>query len=283
MCTEIPTVEQIQETAKYIREKVGDFSPIVGMQLGTGSNEMGDHLDASPKPIIIPYSEIPHFPTCTVPGHSGELICGYVSGVPTICLKGRFHFYEGHTMQRATYPIRVLAMLGVKTLILTNAAGCLQKTWTLGDIVVLTDHLNFMGTNPLIGPNVDLFPPFSTRFPDMSNCYDASLRELAKKKGEELGLKLREGVYFAYSGPSFETGAEIHMMRVIGADCVGMSTVPEVIVARHCGMKCLAFSIMTDIAEADAHPCHEEIVEVGHKSSDSLINLLRHIIPKMVG
>ena len=244
---------------------------------------MADNLDPTPKPVSIPYADIPHFPTCSVMGHSGNFIVGCYAGVPVVCLQGRVHFYEGVPMNKTTYPIRVLAKLGVKTLILTNAAGCLQKEWKLADIMVVADHINFFGTNPLIGPNLDLFPPHSVRFPDMSNCYNKDLRQLAKDSAAEIGLAgvMREGIYIAYSGPSFETEAEMKLFHIIGADAVGMSTIPEVIVARHSGLRCLAFSVMTDICEADAHPNHLEIVKVGHDSSAALLRILHHAMPKL--
>lgn len=281
---QFPTKEHLEETAAFIRSKAPGFSAVIGIQLGTGSNELGDQLDESPKPVVIPYSEIPHFTAPTVHGHSGEFICGYFSGIPVFCLKGRVHFYEGLPLTKTTYPIRVLAQLGVKALILTNAAGCMRLEWKLGDLMLVSDHINFFGTNPLIGPNLDLFPPYSTRFPDISNCYDKELRGIMRETAKTVGLEgvLREGVYLAYSGPSFETPAEAQFFKKIGADTVGMSTIPEVIVAAHSGIRSVAFSVVTDICEADAHPDHFEIMRVGHESSDRLIRLLRSALPAVL-
>lgn len=239
-------------------------------------------MDKSPEIISIPFCEIPNFPICTVAGHDGLLICGYLNGVPVICLRGRFHYYEGNTLQRATFPIRVLATLGVKTLILTNAAGGLNRTWNLGDIMVITDHINLLGTNPLIGPNADYFPPYSVRFPSMTDCYNPHLRDIAKDCANSLGKPLREGIYVSYAGPTFETLAETQMFIKINASAVGMSTVSEVIVARHCGMNCLALSVMTDICGKDAHPDHFEILKVGERAASQVIAIIKAVVPKIL-
>ena len=278
-----PTLAQLEESVAFIRTKFPDFHAVIGIQLGTGSNELADHLDEKPAPISVPFAEIPHFPICTALGHTGDLIYGHYAGIPVICLKGRVHFYEGVPMYKTTYPIRVLAKLGVKTLVLTNAAGCMQLEWHLADIMIVSDHINLFGTNPLIGPNLDFFPPHSVRFPDMSNCYNSELRQIAKDSAAAVGLSniMREGVYLAYSGPSFETEAEVKAFKVMGADAVGMSTIPEVIVARHSGIRCLAFSVMTDICEADAHPNGLEIIKVGQDSSASLLRILRQAMPAL--
>ena len=171
---------------------------------------MGEKFDATPAKIVIPYSEVPYFARSTVPGHAGNLILGYIGGVPVICMQGRFHYYEGYSMAQVTYPVRVMAKIGISCLVVSNAAGCVVPEWKVGDIALITDHINFSGTNPLIGPNKDLFPPHSVRFPDMGNCYDAKLRELVNEVAVKKGISLREGVYWGMSGPSFETSLLLH-------------------------------------------------------------------------
>ena len=279
----VPTLEQLEETASFLKSQCPDFNALIGIQLGTGSNEMADKFDSTPKPISVPFSAIPNFSICTAIGHYGEFIFGYIKGVPVICLKGRVHLYEGISLAHTTFPIRVLAKLGIKIVVLTNAAGCLEATWNLGDIMIVSDHINMLGTNPLIGPNLDYFPPHSVRFPDMSNAYDAELRQVVKDAARECGIssKIREGVYLAYSGPSFETGAETRFFQCVGASSVGMSTVAESIVAVHSGLKCVALSVQTDICVADAHPDGEAIIQVGKEATLTLYTLIAHMITKL--
>ncbi|KAA6382466.1 MAG: purine-nucleoside phosphorylase [Streblomastix strix] len=280
--SDFPTKENIEETIAVINSRSHSFQPKIGIILGTGLSGMGTQLDATPAPTVIPYSDIPHFARSTVQGHAGNLILGNINGVPVICMQGRFHYYEGWSMKQITYPVRVFAFLGVKILIVSNAAGCLIKEWKVGDIGLITDHIGFQGATPLMGPNKDFFPPHSVRFPDMMNCYDANLREEVKKTSEKMGVLLREGVYCAMAGPSFETSAEHEMLRRVGGHFVGMSTVPEVIIARHSGLRVIGFSVMTNMAVKDGVSDHNAISDVGKAAGDILIPLLREALPPIV-
>jgi purine-nucleoside phosphorylase len=252
-----------------------------GIQLGTGTNGVGDFVDSSPGPVVLKYVEIPHFPICTVEGHVGELVCGNFSGVPVYCLKGRKHYYEGTSMGRNTFPILVLAKLGIKILVLTNAGGCLELDWKLGDITLLTDHVNMFASNPCVGPNLDLFPPHSSRFIDLVDCYNAKLRDIVKKIGHEVGIEFREGVYYGFRGPYYETQAEIGLMRLCKAQCLGQSTIGEVILARHCGVRVVALSVMTDICVLNASPKHEEIMEIARGATESIVKVFRAAMPSL--
>ncbi|KAH7819030.1 purine nucleoside phosphorylase [Monocercomonoides exilis] len=282
MSIQVPTEAQVIEAAGFIKSKNPDFKASIAVVLGSGFGEIGDHMDVSPSPMIIPFTTIPNFLKCTVEGHLGNLILASLGGVPIFCMQGRFHFYEGYSMQQITFYVRVLAKLGVKGIVFTNAAGCLVPGWNLGEISLITDHINFMGSNPLIGPNLDMFPPFSTRFPDMSNCYDKEMREMIRKGAEDIGVKLKEGVYFGMAGPAYESDAEKKMMQISGAQVVGMSTVPEVIVARHSGIRCACLSVVTDMCTPEATPTHEEILEVSHKAAATVGKVLEHTLPMLI-
>jgi purine-nucleoside phosphorylase len=229
-----------------------DLSPRVGIVLGTGLGRLADEISGA---CAVPYSTVPGFVLPTVESHEGRLILGTLSGVPVAGLQGRLHRYEGHTLPQVVFPVRVLRRLGADVLILTGACGGLVPEWSEGDLVLLEDHINLMGDNPLIGPNEDELGP---RFPDMSEPYDAGLRSKAKDAAGRLGITLREGVYAAVTGPNLETRAEYRMLRGLGADVVGMSTVPEVIAARHSGMRVLAVSIVTDLCDPD----HLEVADI---------------------
>lgn len=235
----------IKEAIVAIR-KVSQMEPEVGIVLGTGLGRLGERIESA---IQISYESIPHFPQATVENHAGELILGKLSGRPVVALSGRFHLYEGYTPQQVTFPIRIAKALGIHTLIVSNAAGGLNPQFKAGDLMIITDHINFMGTNPLIGPNDDSLGP---RYPDMSEPYSKDLIELAEKIALEEGIKVHRGVYLGCTGPSLETRAEYRFMRLIGADAVGMSTVPEVIVAVHAGLRVLGFSAITDECFPDA-------------------------------
>lgn len=241
------TMAPYHEAAQYIREKTAGMVPQVGIILGSGLGSLADSIEEA---VAIPYNEIPHFPVSTAIGHKSRLICGKLAGKRVVAMQGRFHFYEGWSMQQVTFPIRVMKLLGISCLFLSNAAGGLNLTYKVGDIMVLRDHISML-PNPLIGKNAEEFGP---RFPDMTRPYDPALRALAHEKASELGFGLKEGVYIACTGPSYETPAEYKFFRRIGADAVGMSTVPEVAVARHCGLPCFAVSVITDLA-------HDEIPE----------------------
>jgi len=270
--------QDIDETLAWIHGKTA-LRPEIGIVLGSGLGALGDMLE---EPEVIPYEEIPHFAVSTAPGHRGRLILGRLSGKTLLCMQGRFHYYEGYSMGQVTYPVRVMRALGIDTLILTNASGGLQPAWSPGELMLITDHINFMGNNPLIGPNEDGFGP---RFPDMSRPYSRELAEIARAAAGDLAVVLREGVYIGCAGPSFETPAEIRMFRALGADAVGMSTVPEVIVANHCGMRVLAISCVTNLASGilDVPLSGEEVIEAANRAGRTFTGLLAEIVGRIDG
>ena len=233
---------QYQESAAYIREQIGAFSPKVAMVLGSGLGYLGDVVENS---IAIPYGEIPHFKSSTAPGHKGRLVFGTLSGQNVAVMQGRMHHYEGYSYEDVSYAVRVLRLLGCDTLIVTNAAGCVRTDWQAGDLMLITDQIKLFSESPLRGENL---PEFGVRFPDASHLYTPRLRKLARKVAAEQGVELREGVYFYCYGPQYETPAEVRAARILGGDAVGMSTAPEVIVAGHCGMEVLGFTLVTNMA-----------------------------------
>lgn len=263
---------RIDNAVDYIRTRT-DAEPTLAMILGSG---LGDFADTLEDRLVIPYTDIPDFPAATVPGHTGALVFGRKHGHSIVCLQGRIHYYEGHPMSLLTMPVRMLAKLGVKTLVLTNAAGGVNTAYRPGDLMLITDHINFSGSNPLIGPHE---PEFGPRFPDVTDLYSANLRLKVKLAAVEAGITLRQGVYMMFSGPSYETPAEIRMARILGADAVGMSTVPEALVAAQCGIKVLGISCITNLA-AGVSPhklSHEEVMEttaMAHDKFHSLIDLV---------
>lgn len=268
--------EKIKAAAEYIRNRVS-LRPTIGLVLGSGLGEYAETLEDA---VSIAYSEIPNFPVPTIPGHSGALVIGKKCGQEVVVLQGRIHYYEGLPQQEITLPIRVLAALGVKTVVLTNTCGGVNLDFKPGDLMLISDHINYSGANPLIGPNMDEFGP---RFPDMSDLYTASLRSQIKEKAQAAGISLREGVYAMYSGPNYETPAEIRMFRILGADTVGMSTVPEAIVAGHCGMQVVGISCVTNMAAGvlPAKLSHEEVTETANrvkKVFQKLIDLIVEIL-----
>jgi len=267
-----------EKAAEVIRQRI-TITPKIGLVLGSG---LGGLADAVQDAVHIPYEDIPNWPTSTVHGHSGKLVIGTLQGQPVLVQQGRAHFYEGYSAQQVTFPIRVMHFLGIETLILTNAAGGVNPAFKPGDIMLLNDHINFIGMtghNPLIGPNDDTLGP---RFPGMSGTYDRTLRALTHKVANERNIPLQEGVYVCLSGPTFETPAEVRMMRIIGGDAVGMSTVHEVIVARHMGMRVLAFSSITnagiDAIDTESDASHEEVLEVGRIIVPRLAALLQGVV-----
>lgn len=265
--------DKIFAAADYIRGKTS-LQPRVGLVLGSG---LGDFADTLTDAVRIPFSEIPGFPLPTVEGHSGALVIGNKGRKAVAVLQGRSHYYEGLSQREITIPIRVLAALGIKTVILTNASGGINTAFRPGDLMLICDHLNLSGSNPLIGENLGQFGP---RFPDVSDLYDADLRAGIKEMAGFWGVYLREGVYAMLSGPNYETPAEIRMLRTLGADAVGMSTVPEALVAGHCGMKVIGISCITNMA-AGVLPrklCHEEVIETAAKVHDDFHNLLNNIL-----
>lgn len=229
--------------AEYLRTCFGDRSPVALVVLGSGLGRLADRIE---DPITVPYREIPGFPVSTAVGHKGNFICGYLGGKCILAMQGRFHYYEGYPMSQVTLPIRVARSLGVEYLFVSNAAGSPNPTFRVGDLVIITDHINMM-PNPLIGPNMDEFGP---RFPDMTCAYDRDLRALARRCADEMGLSLKEGVYFGSTGPTYETPAEVRFYRTVGADLLGMSTIPEVIVGRHCGLRVFGMSVVTNLSNA---------------------------------
>ena len=261
----------LSEAESYISSIIGDFRPCVGCVLGTGLGDFADHIDVE---YEIPYSQIPNMPVSTVQGHAGTMIFGTISGKKVVAMKGRFHFYEGYTMQQVVFPIRVMAKLGIKYLFVSNAAGGLNTSFSLGDIMIITDHINLL-LNPLIGPNMD---ELGERFPDMHNAYDRDLIEKATAVAEESNIKLQYGVYVADTGPSFETPAEYHFLKVIGGDAAGMSTVPEVIAARHMGLKVFGVSVITNIAQSYVKNTHEDVQAMGRKASSRMAVLFKELI-----
>ena len=267
---------RIRAAADYLLNMVS-IRPTVGMVLGSG---LGDFADTLEDRVAIPFSQIPNFPTPTVPGHCGALVFGRKQGKEVVVLQGRVHYYEGLSQAEITLPIRVLSAIGVKQLVLTNACGGVNLSFNPGDLLLISDHINFSGSNPLIGPNLDSFGP---RFPDCSDIYTASLRAVINEKAAEMGISLREGVYAMYSGPNYETPAEIRMFRILGADVVGMSTVPEALVAAHCGMQVVGISCITNMA-AGVLPqklSHAEVVEVAalvHDKFQDLLNIVLTVI-----
>lgn len=277
--------DQALEASQYIKSKINGIIPVVGVICGSGLSGLGDLLTDS---IKVDYSDIPYFPQSTVPGHIGRFVIGYLSGKPTICMQGRFHFYEGYPLSKVTLPVKVMKLLGVQILVVTNAAGGLNSTFNVGDIMVIEDHINFpglAGNNPLFGPNEDRF---GVRFPPMSNAYDLKLRQLARSVATKLNFEsfLRGGVYTAVAGPSFETAAECRFLRNAGGDAVGMSTVPEVIVARHCGLQVLGLSLITNIvvtsSESQAVANHQEVLEAGRKRTLDMQTFVSSIIDSIV-
>lgn len=264
--------EMLQETTQFILEK-GVKEIDFGLILGSGLGELAEEIEEA---IVIPYDQIPFFPTSTVIGHAGQLVYGTLSGKKVLAMQGRFHFYEGHSMQTVTYPVRVMAALKAHSVIVTNACGGVNESFVPGDLMLITDHINFTGQNPLIGPNEDEIGP---RFPDMSEAYTLTYREVAKEAASQLDLTLKEGVYMGYSGPTYETPAEIRMSRTMGADAVGMSTVPEVIVAAHSGLKVLGISCITNLAAGmQANLNHEEVVETTQRVKQSFKAFIKEVL-----
>jgi purine-nucleoside phosphorylase len=279
--------DQVTEAAallKAILDPIFDpLNPRIGIVLGSG---LGAVADAITGPLVLPYSEIPHFPRSTVEGHSGRIVAGCLAGVPVIAMQGRVHFYEGYTPQQVTFPMRVLGAVGLRAVILTNAAGGIVEGYRVGQLVALADHINLMGSNPLTGPNeprFGLLPNSGLRFFDMTEAYCKPLRALAKEAAVEEGFTLEEGVYLATPGPNFETPAEIRAFRTLGATLVGMSTVPETLVARHMGIEVLGLSCVTNLAAglSPAPLSHEEVNETGRMVERRLAGLLTRLVPKI--
>lgn len=267
--------KKIQNAAGFIRQQIGDRSPTVGLILGSG---LGVLADAVEEAIVIPYHEIPDFPQTNVKGHAGELVIGQLQGKTVILLKGRFHHYEGHSLQTISIPVRVFKQLGVETLLITTATGGVNpdKLQT-GDLMLITDHINFVYNNPLVGPNLEEFGP---RFPDTSTAYTPALCNLAKKAAADLGISLKEGTYLFTTGPSYETPAEVRMMQTLGADVVGMSTVPETLTAAHAGMQVVAITYVANLGAGltDEKLTHEDVMATMQLVGNDFIKLVNKIV-----
>ena len=264
-----------KEAAQYIKEQgVEDLE--VGLILGSGLGELADEIEDR---VVIQYTDIPSFPVSTVEGHAGQLVCGTLGGKKVVALQGRFHYYEGYSMEVVTFPVRVMNELGVDSLVVTNAAGGVNPDFTPGDLMMIKDHINFFGTHPLIGRNDEEQGP---RFPDLSFAYDLDYQELIKEAATELDLPLKEGVYFGMTGPTYETPAEIRMVSTLGGDSVGMSTVPEVIVARHAGIRVAGISCITNLAAGlGGELNHEDVIEVSTRIRSSFKSLIVSLLEKM--
>jgi purine-nucleoside phosphorylase len=276
---EIITLAQIDETSTAVRAKI-KHTPQVGLILGSGLGNLAKEIE---EPVLIPYRQLPHWPVSTVIGHEGRLVIGRLADQVVMTMQGRSHFYEGYSMAQVTLPVRVMQRLGIKILIITNAAGAVNQDFKAGEVMLITDHINLMGMtgfNPLRGPNLSEFGP---RFPDMSIPYDRELREFAQRVAEDNGVQLRQGVYVGLSGPSFESPADLRFLRNAGADAVGMSTVPEVIVARHGETRVLGFSGISNKANLDGSTIttHEEVLEAGEKIVPQLSTLVRGVLKRL--
>ena len=277
MMTAAEYTRQVQEAAAYVRSALGGRRPEIAITLGSGLGDLAERLDA---PLTIPYKEIPHFPVSTVSGHKGQFVCGKLGGKEVLCMQGRFHYYEGYDLKQVTMPVRVMKLLSIDSLLVTNAAGGINTGFHAGTLMLIEDHLNLTGENPLIGENLDAF---GDRFFDMTVAYDKEYRTLAKATAEELNIPLATGVYAWLTGPNFETPAEIRYLRTIGADAVGMSTVPEVLVARHSGIRVLGISCITNLAAGmtDNTLSHEEVKETADRVQNEFIRLVTGIVSRM--
>lgn len=269
-------LEKIQKTTEYIKKKI-DFEPKIGIILGTGLGGLVKEIETK---ATIPYNEIPNFPESTVEGHEGRLIFGKLGGKDVVAMQGRFHYYEGYTMEEVTFPIRVLKFLGIKLLMLSNASGGINNDYQIGDLMIIKDHINLMGDNPLIGKNEDELGP---RFPDMSETYDKKIIRYATKVARHNNIHFQVGVYAAVTGPTFETPAEYKYIRILGADAVGMSTVPEAIVARHMSLPCFAVSVISDLGVEGkiVEISHQEVIDAASMAEPKMTLVVKQMIEKL--
>ncbi len=265
--------KKISDASGYIKEQLKE-TPLIGLILGSGLGVLGEEIE---NPVIIPYTDIPHFPESTVSGHKGQLVVGILEGKQVIAMQGRFHYYEGYSMEQVTFPIRVMKDLGIKSIIVTNAAGGINESFQPGDLMLITDHINNMGNNPLIGKNDD---ELGARFPDMSQGYDREYIKHAETCANEIGISVQKGVYVGNTGPAYETPAEVRMLKIIGGDAVGMSTVPEVIVSRHAGIRVLGISCISNMAAGilDQPLTHHEVIETTEKVRENFLKFVKKII-----
>ena len=271
------TMEQYQESAAFLRSRLGGFLPKIAMVLGSGLGSLGDEVE---HPIFVDYRDIPHFTSSTAPGHNGRLVFGTLEGRPVAVMQGRMHHYEGYSYEAVTYAVRVLRLLGCDTLVVTNAAGCVNTTWEAGDLMLITDQIKLFSESPLRGENL---PQFGVRFPDASHLYTPRLQEIARATAAELGIPLREGVYFYCYGPQYETPAEIRAARILGGDAVGMSTAPEVIVAGHCGMEVLGITLLSNMAAGilDQPLSEQEVLSAAQAAREKFSGLIRACLRRM--
>ncbi|WP_100398462.1 purine-nucleoside phosphorylase [Bacillus sp. FJAT-44742] len=265
-----------KEAFSFLRGQIQE-TPKAGLILGSGLGVLADEIEER---IVIPYSKIPGFPVPTVEGHAGQLVFGRLRGLPVVAMQGRFHFYEGYAMKEVTFPVRVMKNLGVETLLVTNAAGGVNESFEAGDLMIIKDHINLMGDNPLMGKNNEELGP---RFPDLSSAYDEKLRAVAKETAQSLNMSIREGVYIGNTGPAYETPAEVKMARTLGGDAVGMSTVPEVLAARHGGLRVLGISCISNMAAGILNQplSHDEVMETTEKVREEFLSLMKGIIGRM--
>jgi purine-nucleoside phosphorylase len=268
--------EKVQETVKFIQEQLSN-TPEIGIVLGSGLGNLSDQIEVE---FELPYGDIPNFPVSTVKGHKGQLVFGKLGGKQIVAMQGRFHYYEGRTMKEVSFPVRVMKYLGIRLLVLSNAAGGMNPEFKIGDIMLITDHINLFPDNPLMGANDDRFGP---RFPDMSEIYQRKYIRMASESASRAGIDVHEGVYVGVSGPTFETPAEYAFFRIAGGDAVGMSTVPEAITARHMGLDCFAVSVITDLGVIGhvENVSHEEVLEAAHKAEPLLTSIITDLIRKV--
>ena len=271
------TYQQYQQSAAALADRLGDFRPEVLLILGSGLGSLGDQVE---QPLVVPYAQVPHMKRSTAPDHKGQFVFGRLSGRNVAVMQGRLHTYEGWSFADVSYPVRVLRLLGAKTLLVTNAAGAVNTAFSAGDIMMITDHIKFFGVSPLCGANLDEFGP---RFPDVSAVYTPALRKAAREAAQALEIPLREGVYMYFPGPQFETPAEVRMARILGADAVGMSTVPETIVAAHCGMQVLGFTLCTNMAAGvlDQPLSGEEVLEAAEAARPRFTSLVKACLERV--
>ncbi|MBQ9974074.1 MAG: purine-nucleoside phosphorylase [Oscillospiraceae bacterium] len=271
------TYENYCSSAEAIRARLNGFVPEVAMILGSGLGYLGDEVEDA---VVIAYGDVPHFKASTAPGHKGQFVFGLLEGKPVAVMQGRMHHYEGYSYEEVAYAVRVLRLLGCTTLVVTNAAGCVRTDWQAGDLMLIEDHIKMFSESPLRGENI---PQFGVRFPDASHLYTPRLQQLAQQTAQQLGITLRKGVYFYCYGPQYETPAEIRAARVLGGDAVGMSTAPEVIVAGHCGMEVLGFTLLSNMAAGilDQPLSEQEVLDAGTAARDKFSKLVRACLKKL--
>ena len=272
------TYGDYQESARALRERLGGRTPQTLLILGSGLGYLADEMEEA---VAVPYGELPHFPVSTAPDHRGRFVCGRLGGAEVLAMQGRFHLYEGYSAEQAAYPVRVARLLGVSSMLVTNACGGIDRSFHVGELMLITDHIKLFDPTPLSGPNL---PEFGERFCDMTYAYDPDYQALARRKARALGVTLREGVYFYFPGPQFETPAEIRAARILGGSAAGMSTVPEVIAAGHCGMRTLGFSLVTNMAAGvlPARLSGVDVVAAAEKAKYGFGALVRACLPEMV-